>query len=197
MSNEKPGGNPGRRNPKVSRGRFVRPGSAGPKARPKGVADGQRVNIPALSGGVEPRGRAAGAGARYGSGRACGFGRRPEGIREDPAPRCTAAPGKAARGPSGEPYRNRHRWEGALTHQGAREKPRQGTRQTSPVTSGEGVPREGAQRTGPCSCLTKTQHSANAQADTWSVTRDQCGKVKARGQPRGEAPNRSPRECRP
>lgn len=29
MSNEKPGGNPGRRNPKVSRGRFVRPGSAG------------------------------------------------------------------------------------------------------------------------------------------------------------------------
>ena len=29
MSNEKPGGNPGRRNPKVSRGRFVRPGSVG------------------------------------------------------------------------------------------------------------------------------------------------------------------------
>ena len=29
MSNEKPGGNPGRRNPEVSRGRFVRPGSAG------------------------------------------------------------------------------------------------------------------------------------------------------------------------
>ena len=47
MSNEKTGGNPVRRNPKVSRGRFVRPGSAGPKARPKGVADGQRVNIPA------------------------------------------------------------------------------------------------------------------------------------------------------
>ena len=50
MSNEKPGGNPGRRNPKVSRGRFVRPGSArgqsAPKARPKGVADGHTVNIP-------------------------------------------------------------------------------------------------------------------------------------------------------
>ena len=29
MSNEKPGENPGRRNSKVSRGRFVRPGSAG------------------------------------------------------------------------------------------------------------------------------------------------------------------------
>ena len=47
MSNEKTGGNPVRRNPKVSRGRFVRPGSAGPKARPKGVVDGERVNIPA------------------------------------------------------------------------------------------------------------------------------------------------------
>ena len=30
MSNEKPGENPGRRNSKVSRGRFVRPGLAGP-----------------------------------------------------------------------------------------------------------------------------------------------------------------------
>ena len=29
MSNEKPGENPGRRNPKASRGRFVRPGSVG------------------------------------------------------------------------------------------------------------------------------------------------------------------------
>ena len=29
MSNEKPGENPGRRNSKVSRGRFVRPGLAG------------------------------------------------------------------------------------------------------------------------------------------------------------------------
>ena len=46
MSNEKPGENPGRRNPKVSRGRFVRPGQSAPKARPKGVADGHRVNIP-------------------------------------------------------------------------------------------------------------------------------------------------------
>ena len=29
MSNEKPDGNSGRRNPKASRGRFVRPGSVG------------------------------------------------------------------------------------------------------------------------------------------------------------------------
>ena len=32
MSNEKPGENPGRRNPKISWGRFVRPGLVGPLA---------------------------------------------------------------------------------------------------------------------------------------------------------------------
>ena len=48
MSNEKWGENPHRRNSKVSWGRFVRPGLVGPKARPKGVVDGQRVNIPVL-----------------------------------------------------------------------------------------------------------------------------------------------------
>ena len=52
MSNEKPGENPGRRNPKVSRGRFVRPGSAGPKPRPKGAGDGHLANIPELPGMV-------------------------------------------------------------------------------------------------------------------------------------------------
>ena len=36
----------GRRKPKVSWGRQIRPGLVGPKARPKGVADGQQVNIP-------------------------------------------------------------------------------------------------------------------------------------------------------
>ena len=38
-----------RRKPKVSWGREIRPGLVGPKARPKGVADGQLVNIPVLS----------------------------------------------------------------------------------------------------------------------------------------------------
>ena len=33
MSNDKPGENPGRRNPKVSWGRFVRPGLVGPLAK--------------------------------------------------------------------------------------------------------------------------------------------------------------------
>ena len=36
----------GRRKPKVSWGRQIRPGLVGPKARPKGVVDGQQVNIP-------------------------------------------------------------------------------------------------------------------------------------------------------
>ncbi len=36
-----------RRKPKVSWGREIRPGLVGPKARPRGVADGQQVNIPA------------------------------------------------------------------------------------------------------------------------------------------------------
>jgi hypothetical protein len=40
----------GRRKPKVSWGRQIRPGLVGPKARPKGVADGQQVNIPAPHG---------------------------------------------------------------------------------------------------------------------------------------------------
>ena len=48
MSNEKISENLIRRKPKVSWGRFVRPGLVGPKVRPKGVVDGQQVNIPVL-----------------------------------------------------------------------------------------------------------------------------------------------------
>ena len=48
MSNEKTSENLVRQKPKVSWGRFVRPGLVGPKARPKGVVDGQQVNIPVL-----------------------------------------------------------------------------------------------------------------------------------------------------
>ena len=47
-----------RRKPKVSWGRFVRPGLVGPKPRPKGVGDGELVNIPApLEGCYAERGR--------------------------------------------------------------------------------------------------------------------------------------------
>ncbi len=48
MSNDKASENLARRKPKVSWGRQVRPGLVGPKLRPKGVSDGQPVNIPVL-----------------------------------------------------------------------------------------------------------------------------------------------------
>ena len=41
--------NQARRKPKVSWGRVIRPGLVGPKSRPKGVDDGQLVNIPVPS----------------------------------------------------------------------------------------------------------------------------------------------------
>ena len=48
LSSAKQGENPCRRKSKVSWGRLVRPGLVGPKPRPKGVGDGQQVNIPVL-----------------------------------------------------------------------------------------------------------------------------------------------------
>ena len=47
ISNAKADEKSARRKPKVSWGREIRPGLVGPKARPKGVVDGQQVNIPA------------------------------------------------------------------------------------------------------------------------------------------------------
>src|SRR5919202_5686256 len=48
MSNDKGGANPPRRKPKVSLARLSAQGESVPKPRPKGVGDGQRVNIPVL-----------------------------------------------------------------------------------------------------------------------------------------------------
>ena len=48
ISSNKTGENPVHRKPKVSRATRIVPGLVGPKARPKGVVDGQQVNIPAL-----------------------------------------------------------------------------------------------------------------------------------------------------
>ena len=45
MSSEKTRGKRVRRKSKVSWGRLIRPGLVGPKLRPKGVGDGQSVNI--------------------------------------------------------------------------------------------------------------------------------------------------------
>jgi len=48
ISSKKNGENPFHRKSKVSRATRIVPGLVGPKTRPKGVADGQQVNIPAL-----------------------------------------------------------------------------------------------------------------------------------------------------
>ena len=45
MSSEKTRGKRVRRKSKVSWGRLIRPGLVGPKLRPKGVSNGQSVNI--------------------------------------------------------------------------------------------------------------------------------------------------------
>ena len=47
MSNDKPDEKSGHRKPKVSHATIIDVGLVGPKTRPKGVADGQQVNIPA------------------------------------------------------------------------------------------------------------------------------------------------------
>ncbi len=47
ISSKKTGENPVHRKPKVSRATRIVPGLVGPKARPKGVVDGEQVNIPA------------------------------------------------------------------------------------------------------------------------------------------------------
>jgi hypothetical protein len=46
-SNRNSGENPGHRKPKVSLAMVIIQGLGGPKVNPKGVADGQLVNIPA------------------------------------------------------------------------------------------------------------------------------------------------------
>ena len=48
MSNFKLGKNPSHRKPKGSQATSIDLGLVGPKARPKGVVDGQQVNIPVL-----------------------------------------------------------------------------------------------------------------------------------------------------
>ena len=47
ISNKTQGANPCHRKPKVSWAMSIIPGLAGPKARPRGVVDGQQVDIPA------------------------------------------------------------------------------------------------------------------------------------------------------
>ena len=48
MSNDKADEKSARRKPKVSWATLIVPGLVGPKPRPKGVGDGQQVDIPVL-----------------------------------------------------------------------------------------------------------------------------------------------------
>ena len=92
MSNEKPGENPGRRNPKASRGRFVRPGSHLHGGFKRDVGEGQRLGstvIPSTAGN----------------------GRTEDGLAR-PRPRVHASK-KSIAILTCWPYQNRHRWEGA------------------------------------------------------------------------------------
>ena len=57
MSNRNPGESPGHQKPKVSLAMAINQGLGGPKANPKGVADGQPVNIPAPGYIILKRGR--------------------------------------------------------------------------------------------------------------------------------------------
>ena len=52
-SSDQDGENPSRRKPKGSWGRLIRPGLVGPKPRPRGVGEGQQVNIPGPAGSDE------------------------------------------------------------------------------------------------------------------------------------------------
>ena len=71
ISNENFGENPKRRKSKVSWGRFVRPGLAGPKARAKAVVDGEQVDIPAPLQSVMSNGGTQEA--KYASDRKCSY----------------------------------------------------------------------------------------------------------------------------
>ena len=79
---------------------------------------------------------------------------------------------------------DRHRWS-RRGSTGARVSHGQGTRQTGPVTSGEGaLARDGeAQRNGPGDCLAKTQGYAKPQGEVYGPTPARCRKVKRRSQP--------------
>ena len=135
-------------------------GQSGPKARPKGVADGQAVNIPPPAGEVESSGDA---------------GQSRVGALETPVPQGRQlvwkpddVPATKSRTRTNRAARTaiRHRCARRVS-EGVRENPREGTRQNDPVPSVQGVlPRKGEpQRIGSSDCLSKTQDSANSQED--------------------------------
>ena len=136
-------------------------GQSGPKTRPKGVVDGQAVNIPPPDGKVEPAGDA---------------GHNRVGVLDAPVPQGRQHSIWKSVEPSGheKPAGDDPSARTAIRHrcarrasEGVRENPREGTRQNDPVPSVQGVlPRNGEpQRIGSSDCLSKTQDSANSQED--------------------------------
>ena len=85
---------------------------------------------------------------------------------------------------------NRHRWS-RRGSTGARASHGQGTRQTGPVTSGEGaLVREGeAQRNGPGDCLAKTQGYAKPQGEVYGPTPARCRPPTRNGTKRPREPS--------
>jgi hypothetical protein len=135
--------------PRVPAQRQSAQGESAPKARPKGVVDGKRANIPVLrgycDGGTE---KATPAGDWLSRFKAVGSAsrqirtRHPETRSRAPRREVVDAPlpGKASKlqvPPNRTP--NRHRWA-RRESSGAGENSGEGTRQTSTVTSGEGAP---------------------------------------------------------
>ena len=107
-------------------------GQSGPKARPKGVADGQRVNIPAPRMEVESDGdaginRVGALVTPVPQGRQLDWK-----LDEAPAAKSRARTNRAAR------TAIRHRCARRAS-EGVRENPREGTRQNDPVPSVQGV----------------------------------------------------------
>ena len=150
MSSNRTVRKPSHRMAEVSAATIIVGGLVGPKARPKGVADGQTVEIPS------PR-----ADERVRPGDGAGRAERGAG---DAASNRAGAPARGRRGggeSGGDPWRfgrgrpprkapgGRPRAPVPQTdaggrvreHRGGRVSPRQGTRQVGPVTSGEGTPR--------------------------------------------------------
>ena len=172
--------------PKVSWGRLVHPGLGGPKVNPKGVADGQPVNIPApLRGrstdGVTPGVRSAGGRKRPSKRRGWGIGKSIPCIRGVMG-RPYGAEGRRACGrekPLGmspqSPYRNPTQVGWQRMPRGAREPSLRNSANCPHKLARRGAPRRGRrlrppvprgpQRAGRGDCLLKTQAPANAKAD--------------------------------
>ena len=161
-------------------------GQSAPKARPKGVADGRQVNIPAPVWRVQARcRRRAVAGVNgyplYGV-------EAPDRVRDPSRARpCTHASQKSSATPTCRPYQNRHRWEGTNIPRRAGETSLRNSA-TWPRNFGRRGPAETqAQRNGPGDCLAKTQGYAKLKDEVYGLTPARCRKVKWGRQPQGEA----------